>query len=429
MKSKIILFICTITILISASSLYAKQKISVLNVEGVINPVLAGYIVNGIDEATEKNSMALIIQIDTPGGLDKSMRIIIKKMLSSKVPIVVYVAPSGSRAASAGTFIILASHIAVMAPSTNIGAAHPVALGSGKMDEHMAKKVENDAVAYITSIAKKRGRNTKWAEEAVRKSVSISETEALKNGVIDLIAANLPELIKKIDAKKITINNATTVLHTKDAEIELIEMKWREKFLAVISDPNVAFLLIILGFYGLFFELSNPGVVFPGLVGAIALILGGYALQLLPINYAGLLLIILALVMFLLEIKVTSYGALTIGGIASMVVGSIMLIDSPFPFLRISLKIIIPTALATAGFFFFLFGAVIRTYQKRSVAGHEGLLDEIGTAEEDFDKTGRIFVHGEIWNAVSDTPLKKGEAVKVIKVEGLKLFIIKHKEV
>ena len=427
MKSRIITLLIFIIIL-PPSFLYAQNEINVLKVEGVINPITAEYITDGIDKASNRNSVALIIQMDTPGGLDKSMRIIIKKILNSEIPIIVYVAPSGSRAASAGTYITLAAHIAAMAPGTNMGAATPVALGAGKIDEEMKKKIHNDAVAYIKSIAEKRGRNSKWAEEAVRKSVSISETEALKKGVIDLIANDLSELVKKIDKKKVAIDSKIYTINTKDVKIEYFEMEWRQKILAVISDPNIAFLLIILGFYGLFFELSNPGVVFPGLIGAIALILGGYALQLLPINYAGLLLIILAIVMFLLEIKVTSYGALTMGGVVSMVIGSIMLIDSPSPFLRISLKIIIPTTLATAAFFFFLFGAVIRTHQKKAVTGTEGLVGEVGIAQEDIEKGGKVFIHGEIWDAISDMPLKKGEKIKVIKVEGLKLFITKSKE-
>ncbi|HUU50482.1 MAG TPA: nodulation protein NfeD [Nitrospinota bacterium] len=427
MKSKIITLL-TFIIILPPSFLYAQNEINVLKVEGVINPITAEYITDGIDKASSRNSVALIIQMDTPGGLDKSMRIIIKKILNSKIPIIVYVAPSGSRAASAGTYITLAAHIAAMAPGTNMGAATPVALGAGKIDEEMKKKIHNDAVAYIKSIAEKRGRNSKWAEEAVRKSVSISETEALKKGVIDLIANDLSELVKKIDKKKVTIDSKIYTINTKDVKIEYFEMEWHQKILAVISDPNIAFLLIILGFYGLFFELSNPGVVFPGLIGAIALILGGYALQLLPINYAGLLLIILAIVMFLLEIKVVSYGALTMGGVVSMVIGSIMLIDSPYPFLRISLKIIIPTTLATAAFFFFLFGAVIRTHQKKAVTGTEGLVGEVGIAQEDIEKGGKVFIHAEIWDAISDMPLKKGEKIKVVKVEGLKLFITKSKE-
>lgn len=428
MKSKIINLLIFIIILLPSSSLYAQNEINVLKVEGIISPVVAEYITGGIDKASNRNSIALIIQMDTPGGLDKSMRIIIKKILNSEIPIIVYVAPSGSRAASAGTYITLAAHIAAMAPGTNMGAATPVALGASKIDEEMKKKLQNDAAAYIRSIAEKRGRNSKWAEEAVRKSVSISETEALKKGVIDLIANDLSELLKKIDKKKVTIGSKTYTINTKGVKIEYIDMEWRQKILSVISNPNIAFLLIILGFYGLFFELSNPGVVFPGLIGAIALILGGYALQLLPINYAGLLLIILAIIMFLLEIKVVSYGALTMGGIASMVIGSIMLIDSPLPFLRISLKIIIPMALATAAFFFFLFGAAIRTHQKKAVTGTEGLMGEVGIAQEDIEKGGNVFIHGEIWDAISNMPLKKGEKIKVIKVKGLKLFVTKYKE-
>lgn len=407
---------------------WAAGEIEVLAVDDVINPIIAEYLTTGIQKAVQEQAELLIIQLDTPGGLDRSMRIIIKEMLSSPVPIVVYVSPSGSRAASAGAFITLAAHVAAMAPGTNIGAAHPVGMGGGKMDETLVKKVENDAAAYIRSIAEKRGRNADWAEKAVRQSVSASEKEALQLKVIDLIARDLPDLIKALNGRKVETAAGARLLKTGGKRIVTQEMNLRQRILALLSDPNVAYLLLILGFYGLIFELSSPGAVLPGIIGGIAFILGLYALQMLPINYAGLFLILLAILFFLAEIKVPSYGALTIGGIISMILGSLMLINTPAAYLQISLQLIIPTALSTAAFFSLLVRAVIRAHRIKPATGREGLVGETGMVRSWGDSSGRVFVQGELWEARSEEAFREGEEVRVVGVEGLRLRVKKKKE-
>lgn len=411
---------------ISPAFSWATGEIEMLVVDDVINPIVAEYITSGIQKTTRDQAELLIIQLDTPGGLDRSMRIIIKEMLNSSTPIVVYVAPSGSRAASAGALITLAAHVAAMAPGTNIGAAHPVGMGGGKMDETLVKKVENDAAAYIRSIADKRGRNAEWAEKAVRQSVSASEKEALQLKVIDLIARDLPELIKALNGRKVETAAGPKLLKTEGKRIVYQEMNLRQRILAILSDPNVAYLLLILGFYGLIFELSSPGAVLPGIVGGIALILGLYALQMLPINYAGLILILLAILLFLAEIKVPSYGALTIGGIIAMILGSLMLIDTPAAYLRISLQLIAPTALATAAFFSLLVRAVIRAHRIKPATGREGLVGEIGMVRSWGDSYGRVFVQGELWEARGEEAFREGEEVRVVGVEGLRLWVKKE---
>lgn len=403
----------------------------VLKVDGVINPVSAEYIINGIKEASVSNAEVLIIQLDTPGGLDTSMRLIIKEMMASSIPIVVYVSPSGSRAASAGAFITIAAHIAAMTPGTNIGAAHPVNMG-GKMDREMSKKVENDAAAYIISLAKKRGRNEVWAEKAVRKSVSISEDEAKKENVIDLVAENIDLLLKEINGRKVEVVSGSKTINTEGIKLKHIEMTLRQRILDALSNPNIAYMLMLLGFYGLFFELSNPGAILPGIVGAISLILAFYSLQALPVNYAGLLLIFLGIILFILEIKVTSYGALTLGGIISLVLGSIMLIESPAPYMKISMYLILPAATATAAFFLFLVGAGIKAQRKKPTTGKEGLIGETGIAQSDIMGStslmgeGKVFVHGELWDAQSSEEIKNGTEVIVTGVEGLKLQVRKR---
>jgi len=324
-----LLFLSLPQLLFSAEN--RAGQVMVITVQGVINPVSSEYIKKSIEEANEQGMEALVIELDTPGGLDTSMRSIIKVINVSEVPVVVYVAPSGARAASAGVFITMAAHIAAMAPGTNIGAAHPVGIG-GKMDKTMVEKVTNDAVAYIKSIAERRGRNVKWAEDAVRNSVSITAREALKLGVIDLVSKDIGDLLDRIDGMKVKTPAGEKVLHTRGASVVRKQMGLRLKILALISNPNIAYILMLLGFYGLFFEFTNPGSIFPGVVGGICLILAFYAFQTLPVNYAGLLLIVLAVILFVLEIKITSGGVLTIGGIISMIIGSIMLFESPDPF-------------------------------------------------------------------------------------------------
>lgn len=402
-----------------------KTEVMVISVSSVINPVTAEFIKKSIELANKKNKEALIIELDTPGGLDTSMRTIVKDIIGSGVPIIVYVSPSGSRAASAGVFITLAAHIAAMAPGTNIGAAHPVGIGE-KMDKTVLEKATNDAAAYIKSIAEKRGRNIKWAEDAVRKSISATEKEALQNNVIDLIAEDINSLLEKIHGKTVQTTWGEKVLNTKNAVVVREEMGLRHKILNLISDPNIAYILMLLGFYGLFFELTNPGALFPGILGGICLILAFYAFQTLPVNYAGLLLIILAIILFILEVKIVSHGVLTIGGIISMIIGSLMLFESPAPFMKLSLSIILPAVIITALFFTLTLGLAFKAYKRKPVTGYEGLIGETGTAVTDITKEGgMVALHGERWTAFSDEPILKGEKVVVESVSGLKVKVKK----
>lgn len=415
-------FICLLISFLS-TSVYAKEII-VLTVNGVINPPHAEYTIKGIQKAHEQNAEAVIIQLDTPGGLDTSMRSIIKEMLNSQIPIVVYVSPKGARAASAGAFITLAAHIAAMAPGTNIGAAHPVAMGGEKMDKTMAEKITNDAVAYIKSIAKQRGRNIEWAEQAVRKSISSTETEALKLKVIDLIADDLNSLMKDINGMKVKTARGEVTLNTKTAKINKIEMNFREKLLNFISDPNIAYILLMIGIYGIIFELSNPGAILPGVIGAISLILAFYSLQTLPINYAAAGLILLGVILFILELKFTSHGLLTLGGVICFILGSIMLFDTANPLFKLSLSVIIPVTLVTALFFGVLLRLAYKAHKRKPVTGVEELIGLKGIAKTDIDRhRGMVMVHGELWQAVSDEEIKKDEEIIVEEVKGLTLKV------
>jgi membrane-bound serine protease (ClpP class) len=407
--------------------IHAQEKqVIVITYDGIINPVAAEFITKAISNAEQDRAQALVIQLDTPGGLDQSMRIIIKEMSGSTVPILVYVSPTGARAASAGVFITLAAHVAAMAPGTNIGAAHPVAMGGGEMDSNMAKKIENDAAAYIKSIAEKHKRNVQWAEQAVRESVSATEQEALKLKVIDLVAENLETFLKDVNGREVVTANGTHVLQTEGSVVKTIEMGTRLRILQTLSDPNIAFLLMSLGMIGLFFELSNPGLILPGVVGAISLILAFYSFQTLPINYAGLLLILLGLILFIAEIKVISYGLLSVGGVISMVLGSLMLIDTDVPFLQISWSVMIPVVLATALFFALSIQLAVRAHNRRPVSGAEGLVGSFGRADSDVFGEGKVIVHGELWDAISHTPIQKGEEVQVVQVNGLRLLVKKR---
>jgi membrane-bound serine protease (ClpP class) len=403
-----------------------SAPIHVLSVADIINPVSAEYITESLKAAIQQGAHAFIIQLDTPGGLDKSMRVIIKDMLNSPIPIVVYVAPSGSRAASAGTFITLAAHVAAMAPGTNIGAAHPVAVGGGEVGKEMAEKITNDAAAYIKSIAEQRGRNAEWAEKAVRESVSASESEALQQKVIDLIALDLNDLLKQLDGRKVTTVAGERLLQTAGVAYQHVEMSLRQRLLSLLADPNIAYMLLMLGAAGLFFEISNPGAVLPGVIGAISLVLGMFALQLLPVNYAGLALIVLALILFIAEVKVTSYGALTIGGIAAMLLGSLMLFEAPPPLPGLSLWVVVPSTLLIAAFFVFLVGAALKTLTQRPYSGREGLLQQTGVALTAIDRRqGKVFVAGERWDAQSQESIEPGHAVEVIGLDGMTLLVRK----
>jgi membrane-bound serine protease (ClpP class) len=400
--------------------------IHILSVAEVINPVSAEYITESLKAAIHQGAQALIIQLDTPGGLDRSMRLIIKDMLNSPIPVIVYVAPSGSRAASAGTFITLAAHVAAMAPSTNIGAAHPVAVGSGEMGKEMADKVTNDAAAYMKSIAEQRGRNLEWAEKAVRESISASESEALQHRLIDLIALDLNDLLRQLNGRKVRTVAGERTIRTDGAALQHVEMSLRQRLLSMLADPNVAYMLLMLGAAGLFFEISTPGVVLPGVIGGISLLLGLYALQLLPVNYAGLALTVLAIILFIAEIKVTSYGALTIGGIISMILGALMLFDAPPPLPGLSLWVAVPTTLLVAGFFVFLVGAALKTLSQPPYSGREGLLQKVGVALTPIDqKQGKVFVAGERWDAHSEEPIEQGGEVEVVQMDGMTLLVKK----
>mgnify|MGYP005835648205 FL=1 len=403
-----------------------KQPVLEIEVDGIINPATARFITESIDQAARMGAQCLVIKLDTPGGLMDSMRLVVKKELASSVPIIVYVAPSGARAASAGVFITLAAHIAVMAPGTHIGAAHPVTLGEGKESKTMTEKIVNDTVSSIKSIAKTRGRNVDWAEKAVTKSVSITDEEALKLNVIDFISPDLQDLLAKVDGKVIKLEGGLTrTLHTKGVRPRSVQMSWRYKILDIISNPTIAYILLMLGIYGVFFELSNPGAILPGVVGGIFLILAFFALQMLPINFAGLALILFAVILFIAEIKVVSHGLLAVGGVISLFLGSLMLIESPTEYMRISLGVIIPAVVVSAAFFVFAVTMAIRARLKKPTTGREGLVGEIGTAETDLSPEGKVHVHGEYWNAMSETPIEKGSRVLVVGTVNLKLKVKK----
>jgi membrane-bound serine protease (ClpP class) len=409
------------------SSSSPGREIYRIEIDGIINPVSMEFILKAIHKAGDENAECLILQLDTPGGLGDSMREIVKGMLASKVPVIVYVAPNGARAASAGVFITLAAHVAAMAPGTHIGAAHPVNLGGQAMDEEMAKKVENDFAAYIRSLAKQSGRNEEWAEEAVRESVSITSDEALEKKVIDLIAKDTADLLEQIHGRTVTVDGEEITLQTRESPVKELPKGLRYRILETITNPNVAYILMILGFYGLFFELSNPGSILPGVVGGICLILAFYAFQSLPINYAGLLLIVFAIILFIAEIMVISNGILTIGGIISMTLGSFLLIESPAPFLKISLAVILPTVGMTALFFLFVIGLAIKVHKRKKASGPEAMVGELGKAESDIDLEGSVFLHSEIWKAKSMERIEKGEEVEVTDIEGL-VLVVQRKE-
>lgn len=401
------------------------SQVLVARVEGAISPASARFMVRAIEQAQAENAECLIIEMDTPGGLDQSMRQVIKSIMASPVPVVVYVAPQGSRAASAGAFITMSSHIAAMAPGTSIGAAHPVSIGqSGQMDSTMSGKVTNDAAAYIRSIAEKRGRNIAWADSAVRHSVSLSETEALKRGVINLIASNTSALLDSLDGRPVIIDQNTLTLSTKSARVITVEMNWRDKLLAVISDPNIAYIFFMLGLLGLYFEFSNPGAIFPGVVGAISLILAFFAFQTLSVNYAGMLLILLSIVLFIVDVKAATHGVLTTGGIIAMFIGSVMLFNAPDPAMRASLQVIIPVVLATAAFFVIGVWLSIRTLRTKPFSGDKGLLGQEGDARTVVNKDGgRVFVAGTHWSAWSDNEIAEGTKIKVVEVKGMTLKV------
>ena len=411
-------------VLWGASGVWAEAAtVEVAAYDGVINPVAAEYVAEALEAAGERGAEALILKLDTPGGLDASMRTIVKAVLASEVPVVVYIAPTGARAASAGVFITLAAHRAAMAPGTNIGAAHPVMLGGGPMDEEMKRKVENDAAAYIKSLAERRGRNAQWAEDAVRKSVSATEREALGLKLIDAVAPDLPSLLDQLQGLEVVTAVGTRRLATKGAEVVEYPMGLRLRVLSVLSDPNVAYILMLIGIYGLIFELSNPGAIFPGVVGGIALILAFYAFQTLPINYAGLLLIGLAVLFFLAELAVPSYGLLTVGGVTALTLGSLMLIRGDLPGFGLSWGVVAPAVILTALFFGVMLRYAWRSQRAAATTGVEGLIGATAVAKTAIAPRGSVVLHGELWDATSAEPIAADEPVEVIAVEGLTLVV------
>lgn len=442
------------TILLCVAVMAAEQPAKVeaqpntallLEVRDAIGPATSDFFVRTLDRARESKARLVIVQMDTPGGLDTAMRDMIKAILSSPVPVAIYVSPSGARAASAGTYLLYASHIAAMAPATNLGAATPVQIGAppspapaepkGKEDKDdkdeappepgtaMERKAINDSVAYIRGLAELRGRNADWAESAVRSGSSLSASVALEQKVIDLIATDMADLLRQMNGRTVKVSTGEVKLATEDLVIERVETDWRTKLLAVLTNPNVAYLLMLIGVYGLLLEGYNPGAILPGVVGAICLLLALYAFQVLSVNYAGLGLMLLGIALLIGEAFAPSFGVLGLGGIIAFVIGSIILMDTNVPGFEVARTLI--GGLAFAGALLLL---LIATYFARSrkqpvVTGASQLLNEPATAISDFDRSGPVRIRGEIWNAVSRTPIKAGEPLRVLKVDGLTLEV------
>jgi membrane-bound serine protease (ClpP class) len=421
MKTKL-LFIAVIPfIILSANFVFAdKSEVYIIQVADAISPGSAEFIKSGIKTAEENEAACLIIELDTPGGLAESMRIIVQNILASRVPVVVFVSPSGARAASAGVMITMAADVAAMAPGTNIGAAHPVGAGGKDIDGKMSEKVINDMVAQAKSVAEKKGRNAKWVEDAIRESVSVTETEALKDNIIDLIAKDTDDLIKQLNGREIKDKG---VLKLDDVKKVVLEETLRTKILKTISNPNIAYILMMIGLAGLYFELSHPGAIFPGVIGGISLILAFFALQTLPVNYAGILLIVLAIIFFIMEMKITSYGLLSVAGVVSLLLGSLMLFEDSTPDMKLSMQILLPTLIVISGFFVAVASLVFRAQLSKPSTGSAGLLGEIGVVKKALTPEGKVFVHGELWKARAKEPLDEDVKVRVVKVVNLILEV------
>ena len=396
-------------------------EVRIIELEGPINPGAAAFLTRGLEDAEKQGVELIIIRLDTPGGLVPSMRTMVKGIMNSSVPVVVYVAPKGAGAASAGVMITVSAHVAAMAPGTNIGAAHPVGAGGKDIDKDMSEKVVNDMASYGRGIAQDKGKNADWVEKAIRESVSITAEEAVEKKVVDLVAADIDELLKLLDGREIELKQGKVTLKTKDLVKTQYEPGFRDAVLRIISDPNIAYILMMIGLAGLYFELSHPGAIFPGVIGAISLILAFYSFQTLPVNYAGLLLIALAVIFFIAEIKVASYGILSLGGIVSLTLGSIMLFED----VGVSLRLMAPTIVLIGGFFVIVSTLAFRAYRSKPQSGVEGLIGEVGIVQKPIDPEGLVFVHGEYWRAVSSETLEPGEMVAVEEVTGLILKVKK----
>lgn len=422
------LFVVLLPLLVWSTTAFGAGRIIVIEVDGVINPVVAEFIANEIYNANKFSEELIVIQMDTPGGLDPSMRKIIKAIQNSKIPVASFISPGGSRAASAGVFIAIASHISAMEPGTKIGAAHPVKLmvgGEGEQAKIIEDKVVKDTSTYIRSLAEQRGRNAHWAELSVRKNVSVSAEEAKRLNVIDLLAANLDSLVLALDTREVKLGGNIIKLNTAEKNILFKEMNSRQKILNIIASPNVAYVLMMLGLVGLYLELSNPGLILPGVLGSLSLILALYAMQMLPINYSGLLLIFIGVILLIAEVSLMSYGLLALSGAISIFLGSIMLIDSDDPAMQISKIVLYPTLGMT---FLVSIGSIYlakKTHQLVTTTGMEGLLGEIGVVKEILNLEGLVLIHGEMWKAESDTVILVGEKVSVEVVKGLKIKVRK----
>ena len=412
--------------LVVASAGVAAQagEVLLLDWEGAIGPVSAEYLRDGLAEAADAGAELLVFRMDTPGGLDTAMREMIRDIMASPVPVAVYVAPEGARAASAGVFLITAAHVAAMAPATNVGAAHPVGVG-GKLDETMAEKVANDAAAYLRSLAAQRGRNQEWSERVVHRSVSVAADSALALGVIDHVAADLDDLQEQCDGRVVTTAAGERTLQTAGAAVVVRDLSWRQEFLRRITDPNIAYIFMMLGVYGLFFELSRPGAIVPGVVGAICLLLALLAFQGLPVNYVGVLLILVGMVLLLLEIKITSFGTLAIGGTVSLLLGSLLLFENAGPLARLSLRVVLPVVIFTVVFFLAIVGMAMRAQRRRRVTGIDALVGEeaeVRVAEAD-GRSGTVAVFGELWRYAADVPLRRGDRVVVSGCDGRRVIV------
>jgi len=412
-----------IAVVAGAAPVLAAPPVAMVDIDGAITPVTARLLTAAIDRARAEQAQALVVRLNTPGGLERSMRSMAQTILNSDIPVIVYVAPTGARAASAGVFITLAAHVSAMAPATNIGAAHPVAIG-GDTGKEMGKKIENDAAAFARTLATERGHNVDWAERAVRSSVSITEREAVKLKVVDLVADSVPDLLAKVDGRTVKTARGPVTLETRGATVKLIEVRFRDRFLALITDPNIAYILMMVGMLGIFFELQNPGAILPGVIGGIALILAFFAFQSLPINWAGVLLILFGVGLLIAEIKVASHGVLTAGGVVAMVLGSFMLYEAPELGFRVSWTVILPTVGATAGLVVWAVSAGVRAMRRRPVTGSEGMVGRFAVARSVLEPEGQVQVDGEIWSAVSESgAIPAGEKVRVTAVDGLTLKV------
>jgi len=421
MKNKKLLIVILALVLLGAHVVAAETSdIYIIRIADAISPGTSEYIKSGIKTAEDNGAACIIIELDTPGGLAESMRQIVQKILASRVPVVVFVSPSGARAASAGVMITMAADVAAMAPGTNIGAAHPVGAGGQDIDGKMSEKVINDMVAQAKSVAEKRGRNADWVEDAIRESVSVTETEALKENIIDLIAQDTEDLIRQLNGREIKDRGT---LKLDQVNKIVLEETLRSKILRTISNPNIAYILMMVGLAGLYFELSHPGAIFPGVIGGIALILAFFAMQTLPVNYAGSLLIVLAIIFFIMEMKITSYGLLSIAGIVSLLLGSMMLFEGDSPEMQLSLQVLLPTIILISGFFVGVASLVFRAQVSKPATGAGGLVGEIGIVKKALSPEGKVFVHGELWHARAKEPLDENVKVRVVKVVNLILEV------